>query len=282
LEVVARGLSRHNVSLLRQSRVSTKFDPKRGVSLATLAYEYPSGFKVPEHAHGSDQLIYAISGLMEVFSGQSMWLIPPHFALWIPARTHHRIQMPGAVSMRTLYLRPGLRARVEQGCAVLHVTPLLRELTVEAVRVGQLRVRNRYECALRELLIAQLQKASPVPTFVTLPREGRALAVAQAILRDPAEAKSMAVLCSEAGVGVRTIERLFRKEVGTNFESWRRQVRLTKAVELLVSGYTIKEVAYKIGYRQSSAFVEMFRRTFGTTPKAWISAMETLGQRPTE
>jgi AraC-like DNA-binding protein len=219
---------------------------------------------------------------MEVSSGQSMWLIPPHFALWIPARTHHRIQMPGPVSMRTLYLRAGLRARVGLDCAVLHVTPLLRELIVEAVRAGELRMRNRYECALRELLIAQLHKASPVPTFVTLPREGRALAVAQAILRDPAEAKSLAVLCSEAGVSVRTIERVFRKDVGVNFESWRRQVRLTKAVELLVSGHTIKEVAYMVGYRQSSAFVEMFRRTFGTTPKAWISAMQTIGQRPSE
>ena len=48
---------------------------------------------------------------------------------------------------------------------MLHVTPLLRELIVEAVRVGQLRMRNRYECALRELLIAQLRKASPVPYF---------------------------------------------------------------------------------------------------------------------
>jgi AraC-like DNA-binding protein/quercetin dioxygenase-like cupin family protein len=277
-----KGVWRHNVSLLRQSKVLTEYDPKRGVSVATLAYEYPSGFKVAEHAHGSDQLIYAISGLMEVSSGQSMWLIPPHFALWIPARTQHRIKMPGPVSMRTLYLRTGSRARVDAGCAVLHVTPLLRELIVEAVRAGQLRMRNRYECALRELLIAQLQKASPVPTFVTLPREGRALALAQAILRDPAEAKSMAVLCSEAGVSVRTMERIFRKDVGTSFESWRRQARLTKAVELLVSGYAVKEVAYKVGYSQPSAFVEMFRRTFGTTPKAWVSAMETLGQRPHE
>jgi len=275
-------LLRHNVSLLRQSKILTEYDPKRGVSVATLAYEYPSSYQVPEHAHGSDQLIYAISGLMEVSSDQSMWLIPPHFALWIPARTHHRIHMPGSVSMRTLYLRTGLAARLEPRCAVLHVTPLLRELIVETVNVGQLRMRDRYECALRDLLIRQLQKASPVPTFVTLPREERALAVAQAILRNPAESKPMAVLCSEVGVSVRTIERAFRKDVGTNFESWRRQVRLTKAVELLVSGCSIKEVAYKVGYCQSSAFVEMFRRTFGTTPKAWILALETLGQRSTE
>ena len=274
-------LLRHNVSLLRQSKVLTEYDPKRGASVATLAYEYPSRFQVPEHAHGSDQLIYATSGLMEVSSDQSIWLIPPHFALWIPARTHHRIHMPGPVSMRTLYLRTGLAARLEPHCAVLHVTPLLRELIVETVSIGKLRMRDRYECALRDLLTRQLQKASPVPTFVTLPREERALAVAQVILRNPAESKPMVVLCSEVGVSVRTIERAFRKDVGTNFESWRRQVRLTKAVELLISGCSIKEVAYMVGYCQSSAFVEMFRRTFGTTPKAWITALETLGQRST-
>ena len=266
---------------MRQTSVLTEYDPKRGVSVTTLAYEYPSCFQVPEHAHGSDQLIYAISGIMEVSSGQSVWLIPPHFALWIPAGTQHRIHMPGPVSMRTLYLRGGLSARPEPRCAVLHVTPLLRELIVETVCAGQLRLRDRYECALRDLLIAQIQKATPIPTFVLLPREERAFAVAQAILRNPAESKTMAVLCAKAGVSVRTIERTFRNEVGTSFESWRRQVRLMKAVELLVSGSSIKEVAYKVGYCQSSAFVEMFRRTFGTTPKAWISAL-TRGQRSSE
>jgi AraC-like DNA-binding protein/quercetin dioxygenase-like cupin family protein len=274
LPVVARTLWRHNVSLLRQTRVLTEYDPKRGVSVATLAYEYPSSYQVPEHAHGSDQLIYAIRGLMEVSSDESVWLIPPHFALWIPARSCHRIHMPGPVSMRTLYLKAGGNARSERQCAVLYVTPLLRELIVETVRVGQLRMRNRYECALHDMLISHLQKATPMPTFVTLPREARAVRVAQAIVRNPAESKPMAALCAEAGVSVRTIERVFRREVGSNFESWRRQVRLKRAVELLVSGCSVKEVAFKIGYSQSSAFVEMFRRTFGTTPRTWMSNLQ--------
>jgi AraC-like DNA-binding protein len=267
---------------MRHGSLLTEYDPKRGIAIATLAYEYPSKAEVSEHAHGSDQLIYGISGLMEVSSDQSMWLIPPYFALWIPATTHHRIHMPGPVSMRTLFLRSGLTARLEPRCAVLHVTPLLRELIVETVRVGQLRMRNRYECALRDLLIVQLRKSFPIPTFVTLPREERAFALAQAILRNPAESKTMAALCAQVGVGVRTIERTFRNEVGTSFELWRRQVRLTKAVELLVSGCSIKEVAFKVGYCQSSPFVEMFRRTFGATPKAWVSALKHLDQRSSD
>lgn len=79
------------------------------------------------------------------------------------------------------------------------------------------------------------------------------------------------------GVSVATlahaIERSFLKELGISFESWRRQVRLTKAVELLVSGKSIKAVAFEVGYCQSSAFVEMFRLILGTTPKAWVSAL---------
>jgi AraC-like DNA-binding protein len=261
---------------LRQTDILTKYDPARGVSVSTLAYEYKPGFRVPEHAHGSDQLIYAIRGVMEVSAGQSVWLIPPHFALWIPARVKHRIRMPGVVSMRTLYFRPGLVSAMPRTCAVLHVTPILRELIIEAVRIGQLRARNRLECALRDLTIAQIESASPIPTFVTLPLETRALSVAQAVMKDPSKTQTLAALCAGVGASVRTIQRSFRNDIGTDFETWRRQVRLTKAVELLVAGCAVKVVAYSVGYRQSSAFVEAFRRSFGLAPKAWMSALKKL------
>jgi AraC-like DNA-binding protein len=251
----------------------TEYDPKPGVSIATLAYEYPPGFLVPEHSHGSDQVIYATRGVMQVTAGQSYWMIPPQFAIWIPAFTTHRIRMPRAVSMRTLYLRRGLTARVPAGCAVLHVTPLLRELIVETVRIGNLHTRDRMQTALRDLLLAQIGRASPVPTFVTMPRDARALALAQALIDKPSVAASLDKMCTQGGVSKRTIERLFQREVGMSFETWRRQARLMKAVELLVSGCSVKEVAFEVGYKQPSAFVEMFRASLGSTPKAWVAAL---------
>jgi AraC-like DNA-binding protein len=263
---------------MRQSRILREYDPKRGVSVATLAYQYPAGHRVAEHAHGSDQLIYAVSGLMEVSVGQSMWLIPPQFCLWIPARTIHRIRMPGGVSMRTLYFRRGLVERPEPDCAVLHVTPLLRELVVEAVRIGRLRLRNRDEKALCDLTLLHLKKASSVPTFVTLPLDQRALAIARRVLDNPGQAKSLKSMCPEVGASVRTIQRLFQKDLGIDFDSWRRQARLTKAVELLVTGSSVKETAFAVGYRQPSAFVQSFRGVFGTTPKAWTASIRKLPQ----
>lgn len=34
-----------------------------------------------------------------------------------------------------------------------------------------------------------------------------------------------------------------------------------KAVELLLKGSSVKEVVFAVGYRQSGAFIEAFRRT---------------------
>ena len=176
--------------------------------------------------------------------------------------------------MRTLYARRDLAIRLPPRCTVLQVTPLLRELIIETVRLGQLKLKRCYDSALLNVLIAQIGMASPVPTFVTLPREPRSLAVAQAVLRDLSAAKTMAMLCIESRVSVRTVQRAFRKEMGIDFETWRRQVRLTKAVQLLVSGCSIKETAFKIGYRQSSTLIEIFRHSFGSTPKNWIASLE--------
>src|SRR5947209_5434478 len=115
-------------------QVVREYDPGRGVSISTLAYDYPRGSLVQPHAHGSDQLIYASCGVMEVASGQNLWIIPPHFGLFVPVGTVHRIRMPESVSMRTLYLRPGL-VRLGNQCAVIHVRPFFRELIFEIVRV---------------------------------------------------------------------------------------------------------------------------------------------------
>jgi AraC-like DNA-binding protein len=251
---------------------STTYDPKGGTAIATLAYDYPRGYNVPEHAHGSHQVMFATHGVMEVTVGQNLWLIPPQFAIWIPARMRHSIRMPARVSMRTLYLRPSLTRRMPPTCSVLHVTPLLRELILDIVRRGTLRT-SGVDKSLTDVLLAELHAASPMPTQLTLPKDHRALALAETLVANPGSRRPLRMLCKENGVSVRTLERAFRRDVGTDFETWRRQLRLMSAVERLVAGSPVKQVAYAVGYRQPSAFVATFRRSFGMTPKAWTATV---------
>lgn len=247
-----------------------QYDPGRGVSLSSLAYEYPAAWRVPEHSHASDQLIFGISGVMQVAAAQSLWLIPPQLALWVPADTLHEIRMLNRVSMRTLYFRRGL-AR-DRHCAVLHVAPLLRELIVEASRIGELKMRNPHHAALRDVIVEQVNRATPMPTALAMPLDPRASSVARKVLDSLSVRVSLDALCGTCGIGVRTFQRIMRREVGMDFETWRRQARLTKAVELLAGGMTVKSVSLSVGYQQPSTFVQAFRQNFGQTPKAWISA----------
>lgn len=261
---------------MRHNSILRDFDPGRGIAIATLAHEYPSGFFVSGHAHGSCQLIYATRGVMEVHSDQSEWLIPPSFALWVPAHTHHRIRIPAPVSMRTLYIRPGLVKRTESGCAVLSVGPLLRELILEAVRVGRLRLRSREHCALCDLITLYIDRATPIPAEIRMPRDARARNVAARILQNLHQSPSLQTLCHEAGVSTRTLQRLFRNEIGVDPDAWRQLARLIRAVELLINGNSVKQVAFSVGYTQPSAFVAAFRRVYGLSPKIWTNKVRGL------
>jgi len=115
--------------------------------------------------------------------------------------------------------------------------------------------------------------------FVKLPEDSRALGVAEAFIANQADAPSLDALCRKVGVSVRTLQRTFRRELGTSFEFWRRQMRLMKGIELLVAGGSVKAVAAEVGYRQPSAFVELFRQTLGMTPRAWVAALGAEDKR---
>jgi AraC-like DNA-binding protein len=41
----------------------------------------------------------------------------------------------------------------------------------------------------------------------------------------------------------------------------------------LVEGCPVKKVAAEVGYRQPSAFIELFRDTLGVTPRVWAASL---------
>ena len=158
---------------------------------------------------------------------------------------------------------------------MIHVRPLLRELIVEAVRIGTLARREPLQSALRTLLVSEIRGARAVPTLVTLPQDPRALRVADAFMRDPTVGR-VSDLCRRCGVTPRTVQRLFVRDVGVSFETWRLQVRLMKGIARLMAGESVTSVAMELGYQQPNAFIKLFRDTLGTTPRAWVAGLERL------
>lgn len=87
------------------------------------------------------------------------------------------------------------------------------------------------------------------------------------ILRaDPADGRTLAALGREVGASDRTLSRLFKADLGMSFPQWRTQLRLYHALIMLAENTPVTVVAHTCGWSSASAFIDVFRRTFGHTP----------------
>ncbi len=127
----------HSVSakMIRQAMRNIAIDsldhtPRSVIAIGT---DYPPDYLLPLHSHRRAQLLYGATGVMQVFTRQGNWVVPPQRAVWIPPQVAHEVRMMG-VSTRSLYIEPdALIAPIAEVCQVVSVTPLMRQLLMAAV-----------------------------------------------------------------------------------------------------------------------------------------------------
>ena len=239
--------------------------------MATVSYDFQDGEVIPEHFHPEHQLVYASTGVMTVYTNQGIWVVPPMRAVWIPAPTPHRIAMSGRVSMRTLYLLPALGRHLPTRCLVMNVSPLLRQLILHACEFKRLNRRSTSHKRLIEIILEQLEAVHSIPLQLPHPRDRRALRLVEILSANPADERTLERLCRLCGASRRTVERIFLRETNMTFTKWRQQLRLLRSMQLLAGGEKVAAAALEAGYNSPSAFIAMFRRELGTTPRRYLS-----------
>src|SRR6266850_8127108 len=116
------------MSRKRREVVGDSYNSEDSLDIRSHALDFPPGYFIEAHSHDWHQLIYASRGVMTVNTANGSWVVPSKRAVWVPAGINHEIEMTGAVSMRTLYLRTDLCRALPNRCRVMDVSPLLREL----------------------------------------------------------------------------------------------------------------------------------------------------------
>jgi len=238
--------------------------------VTALAFELAHGHAIPEHAHAEDQLVHACQGVMTVRTNAGTWVVPAQRAVWIPARTPHSLVMSGKVSMRTVYLRARMAKRLPRACCVVNVSLLLQQLILHLCTCEKLSRESKIHAHLIDVLIDQLDTVQAVPLQLPSPSDARAARVAAALQHDLDDARSLERACKQAGASKRTIERLFRQETRMSLGKWRQQLRLMRSLQLLAAGEKISHAALEAGYSTPSAFIAMFRKALGTTPRRYF------------
>lgn len=242
-------------------------------SVVAFGREYPSGHLVECHHHERAQLIYASKGIMRVDTPSGMWVVPPMRAIWVPPTVDHEIRASSTVHLRTLFLRPGLRNSLPQECCVVDVSPLLRELILRMVELAQSDTADTAAIHMVELILDEIRAVRVLPMHIPMPSDARLLRICRGILQNPADSRTCAQWGASVGASPRTLERLFQRETGTNFRTWRQQVRLLAALSRLAAQDPISVVALDLGYLSASAFTAMFKRTLGCPPREFFPSL---------
>ena len=240
------------------------------IEMEGLATEYSKGTWIEPHIHAAHQIVHARTGIMRVFSTGGVWVVPPGRALWVPANTEHSILCISAVSMRTVYLR-GQHATFSRECVVWNVSSLLRELIIR-VAGGDCRGQDEH---LLALLISEISSIDTVPVHLPQPEDRKLNAMTDALLAHPDDSRTLESWAAKLGMSPRNLIRCFKKQTGLTFRQWRQQARLLAALERLAEGQAVTSVALDVGYESPSAFVAMFRDTFGVPPGKYFAHKPT-------
>jgi AraC-like DNA-binding protein len=251
--------------------MSNSRHPDRTVQIRSFGVTFRAGHPAPMHLYDAEnwhKLIYATRGVMTVYAGHGAWVVPPHRGVWIPAGFEYRMEMSGVVALRMLYLRARL-SRATQACSVVNVTPLLRELIVRTNLIGALDARVPEQKRLIGVILDELKVLVAVPLQLPLPQDPRAAQFAALAGGDTGDMPIEKML-RRCGTSRRTLERVFRTETAMSLGQWMRRQKLLQALRRLAAGECVNTIALELGYNSASAFIAMFRRELGQTPKKYF------------
>jgi len=116
------------------------------------------------------------------------------------------------------------------------------------------------------VILDQVMHLKTEPLFLPLARDSRLQPIMDRLLADPSDSRSLEEWAAEVGGCSRTLSRLFVIQTGLTFGRWRERARVLAALKGLSERQSVTELAYELGYRSQSAFIDMFKRTTGRTP----------------
>ena len=238
----------------------------------------------PEHSHHRGQLVALTQGLLIVEAGSERWMFPSPRCAWIAPNCKHAARSVGGAAGSMVDLSPEM-------CRGLPTTPCMfnsSELLFAIVhRMVGWDLRQPLNPAKKHLITAlrdEIRQADQQPLRLTIPREERLARVADALLENVGDDRTLDAWAHVAGMARRKFMRAFSAQAGMSFGRRRQQVRLFAALEMLAQRKSVTEVAIAVGYDSVSAFIEMFRTMLGTTPQTYLRVrrLEPCGKPGTD
>ncbi|WP_217904395.1 AraC family transcriptional regulator [Bordetella genomosp. 1] len=264
IDIPLSHLAAEDCRALEQSLHAAPMGAVTGVAVA-----YPPGHRVPAHQHDYSQLLYAAEGLMHVEASTGRWVVPPTTAVWIGPNVAHGFTVQRSARVYGIFVAPGLEPDLSINNGVIQVSALLRALILRVAQAGPGIGASRHGQLMSALLLEELSTRDALPFFLPWPKDARLAKVCDALSAEPGQSLGLDDWAATLAMSGKTLHRHFVQDTGMTFGRWRQRLRLLRALDALLEGEPILQVALQCGYQSHSAFTLAFRQHFGMAPSVF-------------
>lgn len=220
------------------------------------------------HRHSRGQLFASMQGLLSVGVEDGVWIVPAIHAVWLPPHHFHSGRSHGPFHGWSAYVAEEACHDLPRRPCTIRTSGLLREAVLRASTWPSGEWSEQKQRVV-EVILDEIKTLPVEPFGLPLPTDVRLQKIAQAIINDPADDRDLESWADWAAIGARTLSRRFVAETGFNFTAWRQRARLMRSLQMLAEDMPVQAVAFDLGYSSASAFISLFKRTFGATPAAY-------------
>lgn len=220
------------------------------------------------HRHARGQLFASMRGLLSIGVEGGVWVVPAIHAVWLPPHHLHWAGSHGRFEGWSAYVAETACGDLPQRPCTLRISGLLREAVLRAAQWPQGSL-DAPSARIAAVILDEIRGLPIEPLGLPFPQDSRLARIARALIEDPADDRDLERWADWAAVSSRTLSRRFVTETGFSFTAWRQRARLMRSLEMLAAGVPVTTIALDLGYSTASAFISLFRRTFGETPAAY-------------
>jgi len=213
------------------------------------------------------QYIYVETGVLAVIHANGRYFVPAKHGIIIPAQTEHQLLAKTAVKLSIYQLDAEQAIEFAPSIQVSSVSPFLSALILESKKITQSYLWNSPQGRLFRTIRDSILVAPQLDTFLPYPRDERLTNITNKLMHHPSLKSDLVSWGKFVKASSRTLSRVFKKETGITYSEWRQRLNVQIAIKHLAQGDSISSIAKLLGYESSSAFIYMFKKQMGISPK---------------
>lgn len=237
--------------------------------------------RFPVHHHNKGQLTYVEGGIAYVHIEGKSYVIPARHFVWIPKGLNHFLQIRHqATAVRTLYFysTDDDKNNFYNKLGIYPISNLLHEMIIYSGQWrGHIDAHNEHFTFLQALKKLLPQSGAPDLSIVLPTTQNERLRpILQYLNNNISQALTLPSVSEHFAMSERTLSRLFQQMLSISFLQYLKQLRMVRAVELMLqTDLTLSQIAFATGYASLSAFSNTFYQLTHVRPSKFTSSVRS-------